>query len=422
MIQAPRGTQDILPEDQPVWRHIEAEITDHCRRYCYQRVETPVFEDTNLFVRTVGEATDIVQKEMYTFKDRGGSEITLRPEGTAPVCRAYIEHGMQNRPQPVKLYYFATIYRYERPQAGRYREHHQFGAEAIGDVDPALDAEVIHMAWTIFSSLGLKNLTLQLNSIGCRNCRPAYLQTLVRYYEGLTADLCDDCKARASRNPLRLLDCKNRTCQSAADGSPKSVDNLCPECRDHFEALKKYLAALEIPFNINHRLVRGLDYYTKTVFEVQPEDEGGQSTLGGGGRYDNLIEELGGPPTPAVGFATGIERIVVNMKKQGLLPPCGQGLDVFLAPIGEPAKLAALKVVADLRRQGLTAMIASGGKSLKAQMRQANGFAARHVAIMGDEELKNSAVVLKHMSTGEQQTVATAALAEAIKRNPAAGN
>lgn len=414
MLQAPRGTQDTLPEDQPVWQHIQQLITSLCQRYNYQRIDTPVFEDTRLFVRTVGEATDIVQKEMYTFKDRGGTEITLRPEGTAPVCRAYIEHGMYNRPQPVKLYYFAAIYRYERPQAGRYREHHQFGAEAIGDADPALDAEVIDMAWTLFKLLGLQGLTLQLNSIGCPQCRPAYLEKLVNFYETKTGDLCTDCKVRASRNPLRLLDCKNDSCQVAAQNSPRSVEHLCPECHDHFEQLKKYLTVLAIPFTINHRLVRGLDYYTKTVFEVQPEEEGGQSTLGGGGRYDNLIEELGGRPTPAVGFATGLERIVANLKKQNLRPPPGQGIDVFIASIGEEAKLAALKLLGDLRSGGCSAMLASGSRSLKASMRQANAFAARQVVIIGEEELKNNSALLKDMSTGEQQSVAISSLVEVL--------
>ncbi len=414
MIQAPRGTQDILPQDQPVWRHIESIITSLCRRHGFQRIDTPVFEDTKLFVRTVGEATDIVQKEMYTFKDRGGSELTLRPEGTAPVCRAYLEHGMQNLPQPLKLFYFATIYRYERPQSGRYREHHQFGAEAIGDADPALDAEMIDMAWTIFNSLGLQRLTLQLNSIGCPKCRPAYLEKLKSYYQGKTGDLCEDCKVRASRNALRLLDCKNQMCQAAAEGSARSVDNLCPECHEHFEQLKKYLNALGIPFNINYRLVRGLDYYTKTVFEVQPEEEGGQSTIGGGGRYDNLIEELGGKPTPAVGFATGIERIVANLKRQNLLPEAKPAVDVYVAPVGDEARVVAVKLAAELRGRGLSAMAASGAKSLKAQMRQANAFAARQVVIIGEEELKNQSVLLKDMSTGEQKTLPMAALADEL--------
>lgn len=414
MFQAPRGTEDIRPEDQAAWRHIEKTITSLCRRYCFHRIDTPVFEDTRLFVRTVGEATDIVQKEMYTFKDRGGSEFTLRPEGTAPICRAYLEHGMQNLPQPVKLYYFATIYRYERPQAGRYREHHQFGAEAIGDSDPTLDAEVIDMAWELFKALGLTKLTLQLNSIGCKQCRPAYLSGLVEYYQGRTGDLCEDCKTRATRNPLRLLDCKNASCQSAAEGSPRSFDHLCPECREHFERLKTYLGIMGIPFALNHRLVRGLDYYTKTVFEIQPEDVGGQATLGGGGRYDDLIEELGGKPTPAVGFAAGLERIVQNMKKQDLVPAETGGVDIFIAPIGEQAKLSAVKLLADLRQKGLSVMLASGEKSLKAQMRQANAFSARQVVIIGEEELKKASVLLKDMDTGEQGAVGMSELSSVL--------
>ncbi len=414
MFQAPRGTEDIRPEDQTTWRHIEKTITSFCRRYCFRRIDTPVFEDTRLFVRTVGEATDIVQKEMYTFKDRGGSEFTLRPEGTAPVCRAYIEHGMQNLPQPVKLYYFATIYRYERPQAGRYREHHQFGAEAIGDGDPALDAEVIDMAWGLFKALGLAKLTLQLNSIGCKQCRPAYLAKLVEYYQSRTSSLCEDCKTRATRNPLRLLDCKNAGCQAAAEDSPRSFDYLCPECHEHFERLKKYLGIMGIPFALNHRLVRGLDYYTKTVFEIQPEESGGQATLGGGGRYDDLIEELGGRPTPAVGFATGLERIVQNMKKQNLAPARTEGVDIFIAPIGDEDKLAALKLLADLRQKGFSVMLASGEKSLKAQMRQANAFSARQVVIIGEEELKAASVLLKDMARGGQGAVSMSELSSVL--------
>ncbi len=291
MYQAPRGTFDILPEEQPYWRYVEQKAADICRRYGYQRIDTPTFEDTRLFARSVGEGTDIVEKQMYTCEDRGGSLITLRPEGTASVCRAYLEHGFQNRPQPVKLFYFAPIFRYERPQAGRYREHHQFGCEAIGEADATLDAEVIDMAWKLFLSLGISRLSLQLNSIGCRRCRPAYVAALKEYYAAHAQELCPDCRGRLDRSPLRLLDCKKSTCQPVAEKAPRSVDHLCAECQEHFSRLQKYLNLLNLPFVINHRLVRGLDYYTRTVFEIQPEVEGAQSTLGGGGRYDDLIQE-----------------------------------------------------------------------------------------------------------------------------------
>ena len=293
-----------------------------------------MFEDAGLFVRTVGAGTDIVEKEMYTFEDHGGGQMTLRPEGTAPVCRAYIEHGMASKTQPVKLFYQAPIFRYERPQAGRFRQHHQFGFEAIGDGDASLDAELIDMAWRFFASLGLENLTLQINSIGCPKCRPAYLARLKEYYTAHQDALCGDCKLRLEKNTLRLLDCKKPTCQPFGAGAPRSIDNLCPECAAHFEQLKTNLSALKLPFEINSSMVRGLDYYTKTVFEIQPEEERGQSTVAGGGRYDGLIEELGGKPTPGVGFATGIERIILNLKKQNIAIPPGEKASVFVVWIG----------------------------------------------------------------------------------------
>jgi len=297
--------------------------------------------------------------------------MTLRPEGTAPVCRAYLEHGLHNLPQPVKLYYFASIFRYERPQAGRYRQHYQFGYEAIGDDDAALDAEVIDMAWQFFQSLNLRHLSLSLNSIGCKKCRPKYLTVLKDYYANHTPDLCSDCKTRLKRNPLRLLDCKIPLCQQIAKSAPRSIDYLCPQCDEHFDRLKKYLGLLELPFEVNHCLVRGLDYYTRTVFEVQPESQGAQSALGGGGRYDDLIEELGGKPTPAIGFAAGIERIILNLKKQNIpIPPLPRP-QVFIAHVGDEAKDEAIKLALTLRKNGISVIEAVGNKSLKAQLRQA---------------------------------------------------
>ena len=405
MYQAPRGTSDILPEEQPYWRYIEQKAVNICQLYGYERIDSPAFEDADIFIRTVGEETDIVEKEMYSFEDRGGNKLTLRPEGTAPVCRAYIEHGLHNLPQPVKLYYITPIFRYERPQAGRYRQHYQFGCEAIGDADPALDAEVIDVAWRFFASLGLHQLSLQLNSIGCKQCRPQYLTALKDYYAKYHRDLCPDCKTRLKRNPLRLLDCKKPGCQQLADSAPRSVDYLCPPCAEHFDRLKRYLGLLEIPFEVNHRLVRGLDYYTRTVFEIQPEAEGAQSTLGGGGRYDDLIEELGGKPTPALGFAIGIERIILNLKKQGIsVPPLPQP-QVFIAHIGDDAKAEAIKLAARLRQAGTGVTTAIGNKSLKAQLRQANTLGVRYTIIIGEDEIKTGTVILRDMTTGEQKTV-----------------
>jgi histidyl-tRNA synthetase len=347
MYQAPRGTQDILPEEQPYWRYIEEKAQQAAQLYGYGRIETPTFEEAGLFVRTVGAGTDIVEKEMYTFRDLGGGDMTLRPEGTAPVCRAYIEHGMASLPQPVKLFYLAPIFRYERPQAGRYREHHQFGFEAIGDADASVDAEVIDMAWRFYESLGLKDLTLQINSIGCPKCRPAHLAALKEYFQALP--LCADCQVRINKNTLRLLDCKNPACQTQAAQAPRSIDYLCPECAAHFADLQHHLGLLGLPFNINHNMVRGLDYYTKTVFEIQPLEEGGQSTIGGGGRYDGLIEELGGKATPGVGFATGIERIILNLKKQNIAVPELPRPGVLLVWVGAKARDQAISRSAILR-------------------------------------------------------------------------
>ena len=415
MYRAPRGTSDILPKEQPYWRFIEQKAVNLCQLYGYERIDSPVFEDTQLFSRSVGEDTDIVEKEMYTFEDRSRNKMTLRPEGTAPVCRAYLEHGLHNLPQPVKLYYIAPIFRYERPQAGRYRQHYQFGYEAIGDDDPALDAEVIDMAWQFFLSLNLRHLTLNLNSIGCKKCRPKYLAVLKDYYANYIRDICPDCKVRLKRNPLRLLDCKKPSCQQAASSAPRSVDHLCPQCDEHFNRLKGYLKLLEIPFEVNHRLVRGLDYYTRTVFEIQPEEEGAQSTLGGGGRYDDLIEELGGKPTPALGFATGMERIVLNLKKQNIpVPPLPQP-QVFIAYAGDEVKGEAIKLAATLRRSGTGVIEAIGSKSLKAQLRQANNLGAHYAVIIGEQELKSGTVILRDMTTAQQKTVPISELQGLVK-------
>jgi histidyl-tRNA synthetase len=410
LYKSPRGTTDILPEDQKYWRFIESRAEQICRLYGYQRLDTPVFEDSQLFTRSIGEGTDIVTKEMYIFKDQSDNSLALRPEGTAPVCRAYVEHGMDNQPQPVKLFYLAAIFRYERPQAGRYREHHQFGCECIGDASPLIDAEVIDMACRYFDSLGLMDYSLQLNSIGCQSCRPIYLENLKRYYAEHIDELCEDCSTRYEKNPLRLLDCKKDSCQRVADNSPKSSEHLCPECQQHFQELQKYLDLLELAYSINHRLVRGLDYYSRTVFEIQPAEEGSQSALGGGGRYDNLIEAIGGKPTPATGFGSGIERVILNLKKQNINIPELPGPRIYIASLGQGAKEAALRLTADLRRHDIPSMASSGEKSLKAQLRQANGFSVEYTAIIGEDEVKNDMVTLRNMQTSEQQTIPASAV------------
>ncbi len=405
MYQAPRGTADIIPGEQAYWRYVEQKASAICSLYGYERIETPTFENTRLFARGIGDGTDIVEKEMYSFKDKGDNDITLRPEGTASVCRAYIEHGMANLLQPVKLFYLTSIYRYERPQAGRLREFHQFGYEAIGDADPVIDAEVIEMAWRFYEALGLTNLNLILNSIGCNECRPKYLEELRNYYDKCNGALCRDCQTRRERNTLRLLDCKNPNCQKFVDNAPKSEDYLCPDCAQHFDSLKKYLDKLELPYTVDHKLVRGLDYYTRTVFEIQPEIEGSQNTLGGGGRYDNLIAELEGKPTPAAGFAAGIERIILNLKKQEVEIPSVEKPFVFVASMGDNARVAAVKLSSDLRKAGIGVIQSTGNKSLKAQLRQANNLAMKYTVILGDEEVALQTVVLKDMKGTGQETL-----------------
>ncbi|HUX48948.1 MAG TPA: histidine--tRNA ligase, partial [Dehalococcoidia bacterium] len=349
------------------------------------------------------------------FEDKNGQELALRAEGTAPVCRAYLEHGLFNLAQPVKLYYIGPAFRYERPQSGRYRQHHQVGFEALGEADPALDAEVIEMAWQFFLSLGLSGVSIQLNSIGCKLCRPGYLEVLKQHYSSYTDRLCPDCKARLTRNPLRLLDCKKASCQNIAKTAPKIPDYLCHECQLHFQSVQKYLGTLSTPFQLNHRLVRGLDYYTRTVFEVEPQEKEGQSTLGGGGRYDDLIEVLGGKPTPGVGFAAGLERIILNLKGQHLdIPPLPRP-DVFIAYLGHEAKIQAMKIAAELRKAEIATIMAIGDKSLKGQMRQANSLGSTHVLILGEQESRNRNVILRDMRSGEQQTIPLAEIARMIK-------
>jgi histidyl-tRNA synthetase len=406
LYKAPRGTTDILPAEQPYFRYVEERAAEICQRYGYMRIDTPVFEDSRLFIRTIGPGTDIVEKETYSFYDRSGHIMTLRPEGTAPICRAYLEHGMHNLPKPVRLYYFAAIFRYERPQKGRYRQHQQFGYEALGEGDPALDAEVIEMARCFFKSLGLRRLSMQVNSIGCKKCRPGYLKKLKGYYSKYIDELCPECKRRYRKNPIRLLDCKKPLCQGAANGAPKSTASLCPECREHFKDVLGHLRLMKIPFKQNHRLVRGLDYYTRTVFEVQPQGDGGaQSALGGGGRYDDLIEELGGKPTPAIGFAAGIERTVLNLEEHGITPPATKAQGIYIAYVGDKAKEEAIKLTAQLRHAGLPVYRSFGQKSLKAQMRQANASGADQAFIFGDDEIKNGKVVYRDMVEGEQWEV-----------------
>ena len=399
----PRGTHDILPEEQPYWRCVERTAEELCTRYGYARIDTPSFEETGLFTRAVGEGTDIVDKEMYSFLDKGGNELTLQPEGTAPVVRAYLEHGMHTLPQPVKLYYLTSIFRYDRPQAGRYREHHQFGAEAIGEMDPGVDAEVISLAWTFYRKVGLSGLSIQVNSIGCPVCRPNYLKELVEYYGAHRDQLCGDCAKRLTRNPLRLLDCKVSSCGPYIEGAPKSSEYLCPECRAHFDELLGHLDRLGLPYTPNHRLVRGLDYYTKTVFEFWAEGIGAQNAVGGGGRYDGLAEALGGKATPGIGFGIGLERVILTAREQGIEVPAPEAPDAFVAYLGPEAKREALVLLDALRAAGFSASCAFGGRSLKAQMRRANESGARFALILGEEEIRRGTAMCRDMARGTQE-------------------
>ncbi len=401
--QAPRGTQDILPEEQAYWHYLRARVQYICGLYGYEEIITPMFEHTELFERGVHEGTDLVDKEMYTFEDKGGDMLTLRAEGTAPTVRAYLEHGMHKLPQPVRLYYFVPFFRYERPQAGRFRQHHQFGVEAIGLQDPAIDLETISVAWALYTDIGLQDLHVQLNSIGCPKCRPSYLENLVAYYREHQDETCDDCKRRLERNPLRMLDCKARGCQPLIAAAPRSSDYLCEECEEHFAELKSYLDDLNMGYSLDHRLVRGLDFYTKTVFEITAEALGAQNAVCGGGRYDGLAEDLGGPSTPGVGFGSGVERIIAIMKDNGIAPPPAAVPEVFLIYHGKEAKHAGIKLMRELRGAGVGVTSTFGDRSFRAQMKQANKAAAKYALIIGEDELAKDEVSVRDMVSGEQK-------------------
>ena len=421
MFQAPRGTADHLPEEQKYWRYIESKAMDVAARFGFGRIDTPAFEDSNLFIRSVGEGTDIVEKEMYTFDDRGGDSITLRPEGTAPVCRAYLEHGMHNLPQPVRMYYFCPVFRYERPQAGRFRQHHQFGVEVLGDADPSVDAEVIEVAWDLMTSLGLTGINLLVNSVGDPQCRPAYVAKLREYYSGHKDKLCADCKERLDRNPLRLLDCKVETDHALGNDAPRSADNLCEDCSEHWNKLLKYLDAMQLPYQIDHRMVRGLDYYTRTVFEVQPVDGGGQSTICGGGRYDGLITELGGRETPGIGFATGLERLTLNLKRSEVPVPDEPKPRYLVANVGDAARIAALELSVRLRRAGVGVILGSGTRGLRGQMRQANALEIPFALILGDDEIEKGEVMVRDMESSAQESRPVAEFIDKVTKSHGRG-
>ena len=406
LINGPRGTKDILPDTVAQWTHVEKVIRELCARYGYHEIRTPIFEHTELFLRGIGETTDVVEKEMYTFTDRGERSLTLRPENTASVVRSYLQNKLYAADALVKLFYIGSMFRYDRPQAGRYREFHQFGVEALGEENPAVDAEIIVLAVEFLRALGLQELKLHLNSVGCPKCRPVYREKLQEFFRPHLKELCTDCRSRFERNPLRLLDCKHEHCHALAEGAPRITDCLCDECRVHFTEVQSYLTAAGIPFELDANLVRGLDYYTKTAFEVKYTPLGAQSAVAGGGRYDGLVEEVGGPPTPGIGFAVGLERVLLALEKQELLPEEPEAVDVFVVALGEAAQIPAFKLLYELRAAKLSAAMDFAGRSMKAQMKQANKKNARFVAILGEDEVKEASAILKDMKTSEQKKLA----------------
>ena len=412
--RSPRGTVDILPDDQGLWRHFEARGDEVASKFGYERIDTPTFEDAELFVRGTGEITDIVENETYTFEDRGGDLLTLRPEGTPPVCRAYLQHGMHNLPQPVRLYYAGPFFRYDRPQAGRYRQLHQFGVEVIGEADASIDAEVIELACRLLESVGVADVTLTINSIGDSECRPQYVARLRDYYRSRGEELThDDCRRRLDANPLRLLDCKNDACQPLIAEAPGSVESLCGACEDHWRTVLGHLRALDILYEPENRLVRGLDYYTRTVFEIAPPSGGQQSALAGGGRYDGMIEALGGRPTPGIGFAMGIERVLAYIRDKQPAER-SQRTKVVVAPVGDGTRPVGVLLASNLRREGVPAVLAPSGRSLRGQLRYASAVGATHAAIVGEEELARHAVVLRDLVRSEQQEVPIGGLASVL--------
>lgn len=404
-ITAPRGTRDIMYEEARAWQKAEDALRRLADVYGYSEIRTPIFEHTELFVRGVGEATDIVEKEMYTFDDRGGRSITLRPENTAPAMRAYIEHNLDAKAQPVKLFYLGPMFRYERPQAGRYRQFHQMGVEYTGSSSPMADAEVIRFSLDYFKAIGIKKVKVHLNSIGCPVCRPAYKDALRAAYSPRLGELCDSCKKRHETNPLRLLDCKSPECRAAMPDPPGIEDYLCLDCASHFAGVKQALGKLGVDYVLDKRLVRGLDYYTKTTFEFTAEGLGSQDAIGGGGRYDGLIEEIGGASAPSVGVACGMERLITVAKSQGGLDLGPFGPVAFVAGLGDEASSKAMEVAFTLREAGLGAEYDTMGRSLKAQMKYADKLKARFVAIIGANEMAKEAASVKDMSDGTQAEV-----------------
>lgn len=406
--QTPRGMKDILPADQKYWRLVYRKAEELTGAYGYERLDTPILEETSLFTRTAGKQSDIVEKEMFSFIDKGNDNVTMRPEGTAPLVRAYINHGMVNLPQPVKLYYWGPMFRYERPQQGRFRQHHQFGVEVFGDANPVQDSEIILLAHLFYRELGIKTI-VNINSLGCGTCRQGYLVQLTEYYRSKRSTICEDCKRRLAKSPMRLLDCKEETCQPIKEGAPHIVDFLDEECKNHLMRVLEALDDLQVPYVLNPHLVRGFDYYTRTVFEVMPADEdptgAKQSALGGGGRYDGLVEQLGGRPTPACGFGIGVERVILQLKALQIEPKDDRRPDVFLAQLGDAARRKAFTLFEELRAGNVMASANFSKGALKSQLEISNRLGAKYTAIIGQKEVLDGTILIRDMESGMQETV-----------------
>lgn len=416
LTNAPKGTKDIMMDQVYKWHYVEKKWKEICARYGFKEIRTPIFEHTELFQRGVGDTTDIVQKEMYTFEDHGGRSITLKPEGTSPAVRAFIEHKQYAEVQPIKLYYDIPCFRYEKPQSGRLRQFHQFGVETFGTTNMVADAEIIAIGYDFLTSMGVTDLTLEINSVGCPECRAKHRKALKDFLAPKYDQLCDTCKSRYEKNPMRILDCKSPIDQELVQGAPMMVDFLCDDCKNAFEDLQKNLDALEIPYVINPKIVRGLDYYTKTAFEFVTNSLGAQGTVCGGGRYDNLVEEVGGPPIPGVGFGLGKERLLMLMEANGVEIPKPSDCDVFIATMGEAAKLYGQKLLFNLRRNGIKCQIDDLQRNFKGQFKYADRLGAKYAVVIGDSELETGVATLKDMEKGEQSEVKFDDLIDELKK------
>jgi histidyl-tRNA synthetase len=414
-IKKPKGTEDITPAKSYKWQYVEALMREICALNGYNEIRTPAFEHTELFHRGVGETTDVVQKEMYTFEDKAGRSLTLKPEGTAPAVRAFIENGIFNEPKPIKMFYFTPCFRYENPQSGRLREHHQFGIEAFGASDPSIDAEIINIAMTVYKRLGVHSLKLKINNIGCPKCRVEYNKKLKNYLSPMLGTLCETCQDRFNKNPLRIIDCKEERCQQQITDIPFILDNICEECSDHFDKFKEALDLIGLEYEVDPRIVRGLDYYTKTAFEIVTDTIGAQGTVCGGGRYDGLVEQIDGPSTPGVGFGMGIERLLIVLEKAGIEIPIPPPMELFIIGLGEAGLKEAIRLIHKLRDMNIKCDKDYMSRSLKAQMKYANKMNAKYITVIGEDEINNNNIKVKNMENGNEEEIQLSQLLEYMK-------